>query len=279
MPVSTYAALLAKLANPTQEIREGCLVSDPTIGSGGPAYVSTWATASHLPSTGVVPTTAAIPDHTFAGSLQQFNKAGTDQRAWLRRFDAAFNTGQSSTGLILLVDRLAHIGGLNATTTTPQTVAFPALTRFTSGVGVWAAAEIYTAIGATGTTLTISYTNTVPTAGQTSSAITFGGAGWNSAQRILPISLEAGDLGVTAVASATVLATTGTAGNFGVTLYKTLDAWPIQAMVPALFTGAPLPTFGGMPSIPDGACLQLIQLLPGGVANQYHSAVVDFFED
>jgi hypothetical protein len=71
--------------------------------------------------------------------------------------------------------------------------------------------EIYTLIGTTATTVTCSYTNQAGTSGRTTPAMTFGGTG-------LP--LQQGDTGVRSVQSVTVLATTGTAGAFGVVLAK-----------------------------------------------------------
>jgi len=279
MSVSTLAALFSKLASPTQEIRHLASGSSPAQNTQTCPIVSEWITASRAPTAGSTPGAAATCDRTTAGALGQFNKAGTEQRAWLRRFDIAYATGTQGTGMFMLVDRLAHVGGLSGTVTTAQTVGFPALTRFTSGVGVWAGVEIYTGVGATGTTLTASYTNTVPTAGQTSQPIAFGGTGLNNIRRILPISLAAGDLGVTAMASVTVLATTGTAGNFGVTLFKTLGAWPAVSVLPYLLNGAPLPYFGAMPAIPDNACLQLLYTGQNGPSSNTNVAVVDFFED
>jgi len=278
MSVSTYAALLNKLLNPTQEIKAIAAATSPAQSTQTCPLVSEWITAGRGPTVGVAPGAAAIPTNATAGALGQSNKAGTEQRAWLKRFDISYGQNTPGVGMFLLVDRLAHMSGLSGIVTTAQTVGFPALTRFTSGAGVWAAIEFYVAVGATGTTLTMSYTNTVPTAGQTSQPIAFGGTGLNNIRRILPISLASGDTGVTAVASVTVLATTGTAGNFGVNLFKTLAAWPAVSAIPYLMSGQPLPYFGMMPAIPDNACLQFLYIGGSGLGNT-NVQVVDFFED
>lgn len=273
MSVSTLSALLAKLRNPSQlsafvkngQVTTGTHWNSEWIQPGDPAAASTPGT------------TAAICDRTTPGAVGQLNKAGSEQRAWLRQMTSG-GSAANLMGALLLVDRLAHVGGLSGTVTTAQTVAFPALTRSTSGEGVWAGAEIYTAVGATGTTATISYTNTVPTAGQTSPAIVFGGSGFQNARKVMPFGYASGDTGITAVASVTVLATTGTAGNFGVSLFKTLGWWPLNNASPYGNRGTPLDLPGPMPVIPDDACLQLLHFGSGQVATIL-TAQLTFFED
>lgn len=128
----------------------------------------------------------------------------------------------------MLVDLLNVSGGLNGTLTTAQTTGLPtaALPRYTDGVGVCIGIRIYTAVGATATTLTCSYTNQAGTAGRTSKPIVFGGASANTAGVLLIVPLQDGDTGVRSVESITVAATTGTAGNFGVWLFKPLALLP-----------------------------------------------------
>ena len=86
------------------------------------------------------------------------------------------------------------------------------------------ALEIYSAIGTSAGTITASYTNEAGTSGQASPATSFGVSGFQQAQRFIPLPLAAGDVGVRAVASVAMSATSGTAGNFGVTLFKPLGA-------------------------------------------------------
>jgi hypothetical protein len=137
------------------------------------------------------------------------------------------NIVSDQPGSIILYDRLVQQGGLGATTLTAQTVSTPGLTRYTNGIGVEMWAEVYTAIGGTAHTISASYTNTVPAAGQTSQAATFGGAGADNAQVIIPMPLAVGDNGVTAVSTVTVSASTGTAGSFGITLGYPLVVLPV----------------------------------------------------
>ena len=174
------------------------------------------------------PTTAVTVNNATAGSLQQGTPGGG-----VDLFLAGFVASAHVAGTLVVYDRLAQQGGLSATTTGAQTTNLPtaALSRYTSGVGVEAWLEIYTAIGTTATTVKASYTNTVPASGQTTpqgtNGPTFGSAGFDGAQQILPLGLQSGDLGVKAVASVTITASTLTAGNFGVTLAYPLAVLPM----------------------------------------------------
>lgn len=171
------------------------------------------------------PTTASVPNNGTAGSLKQTTSASSTKKRLLSIVCVALVTGS-----VILYDRLGQQGGLNGTVTTAQTTNLPtsALTRYTSGVGVEPLIEIYTQIGATGTTATISYTDDAGNTGQTSPAFTFGGTGFREAQRMLPVPLAAGDVGVRAVANVDLVATTGTAGAFGVTLAYPLVTLPLS---------------------------------------------------
>lgn len=174
-----------------------------------------------VPSDGIAPTTVAAPTNLTTGSLRYSNASGGRSKYLLH---AAATCG--AAGTLILYDRLLHIGGLSATTTTPQTVA-GSLTRNTGGLGNQIWAEIYTQIGATGTTITASYTNETGASGHTTQAATFGNTGFREVQRMIQMPLASGDAGVQVVASCTVLASTLTAGNFGITVLKQLVAIPL----------------------------------------------------
>jgi len=139
-------------------------------------------------------------------------------------------TGGFMHGAYIFVDRLSHQGGLNATGTGAQTTNLPtaALPRYTDGRDVMLGLEIYTQIGSTATTVTVSYTNESGTSGRTTPAVVFGGTGTREVGRFMVFPLQAGDSGVRSVQSVTVAATTGTAGNFGVVLFKPLFMVPIN---------------------------------------------------
>lgn len=170
------------------------------------------------PCEGVAASTAAVPDNTLLGSLQQVDPSGGRQK-WLTAIEAVakYNEATSScTGVMYLFDRLLHKGGLSGTNTGAQTIqssGSPALTRYTNGLGneIWL--EINTQIGATPTTITAAYTDENNNS-YTTQAVTFGGTNFREKTRIIRLPLAAGDRGVKTLASVTVLATTGTAGDF-----------------------------------------------------------------
>ena len=212
---------------------------------------------------GAVPTSPEAPTSATLGSLI-FQNGGTGTLAILGSRWTGINYGQ-----IIIADRLSHQAGLSGTVTGEQTTNLPtaALTRSTSGVGVMIGLTIYTAIGGTSTvatTVTVSYTNTADTAGRISPAVAIGATGFNLANRMIQIPLAAGDLGVKSVQSVTLAASTGTAGNFGVTLYKPLYVIGVESSSAVthntFLTGA---TFGLIPEIPDNACLFPIGIIGG----------------
>jgi hypothetical protein len=134
-------------------------------------------------------------------------------------------TGAGGGGMAgIMIDLLNINGGLSGTVTTPQTTNLPtaALTRYTSGEGVMAGIIILNQVGNTLTTVTVSYTNQAGTSGRTSTATSFGQTTFREINIFIPIPLQAGDTGVRSIESVTLAGTTGTAGNFGVCLYKPL---------------------------------------------------------
>lgn len=202
---------------------------------------------------GSAPTSVEVPTRTTPGAIP-LPATGSGRERWLTQVFGA----SSTAGMLILVDRLLHIGGLSGTSTADQTVqgASPSvvLTRNTGGVGNIAFYEIYATVGGTGTTLTMTYTDDAGNSGQTST-INFGAVGFRETQRIQAIPLAAGDLGVRAVEKVKLTATTATAGNFGITIARPLAYVPI-----GLSGGSGWRDFTtGLPSIPkidDDACLQ-----------------------
>jgi hypothetical protein len=232
---------------------------------------SLWLTA---PFAGAAPTTAAVPTSATTGAWRQLNSSGVQRIA-------SIEASCAQGGYLIIADRLSHQGGLSGTVITAQTtnLGTAALTRYTSGIGVMAGLEIYSAVGTTGTTVTASYTNTTPTSGRTSIATTFGGTGFREAGRMILLPLQQGDDGVTAVASVTVLASTVTAGNFGVTLFKPLLAIPIpfnpgqQFVYDAVLNMSTL-----MPQVVNNACLFTL-FVANTSASGVFQGVVNFIEE
>ena len=165
----------------------------------------------------------------------------------------------SVVGGVLLCDRLVEYGGLSGTSTSAQTLSSVTLpTRAGTGQGCQIWLDWYTATGSTAVTATVSYTNSAATAGRSGSVSV---AASTPANRCLPLSMAAGDVGVQAAASVTLSATTGTAGNFGLTIRKPIQffAMPVVA-IPAFMGYAET----ALSQIPDdsnsSACLELLVL-------------------
>lgn len=214
---------------------------------------SMW-TYDGMPAGGTVPTSAAIPDRTTTGALT-FTPPGGSREKFLISIGAA----PSIAGVYLLYDRLFHIGGLSASITTSQTVqgspASPAITRNTGGAGNMVWVEIYTTLGTTATTITMTYTNQGGTSGKTSSVL-IGGTNAREVTRVLRMPLAAGDSGVQSVQSVQLTASTGSVGNFGITIAQPLAWMPVGAAG----VGGWRDYTTGLPSIPainPDACLAL----------------------
>lgn len=214
-----------------------------------------------VPSTGVgpaIPTTAAALTKADTSALNYYLPNYTPEVPYI--IGARVNTA-GARGAFLIVDRLSHQGGLDGTAITTQTTNLPtaALTRYTDGVGVMIGLTIYTTIGATGTTVTASYTNQAGTPGRTTVAQAIGATGFNAAGRMIILPLAAGDTGARSVESVTLTATTGTAGNFGVTLFKVLGGICVYesqgVFVGDIITGG---VVGGLASFDDNAHLSLL---------------------
>lgn len=206
-----------------------------------------------------VPTTSIALDKDSAQSMGSIPDISTGRLTFL---GARINTSTVGAGGAILMDLLNVNGGLSGIVTgSAQTTNLPtaALTRYTSGEGVMAGIVIYTLVGATATTVSISYTNSAGTSGRTSTATTFGGTGFREVAILIPIPLQAGDTGVRSIESVTVTATTGTAGNFGVCMFKPLAMISLESAtgampLDAVSTGC---IIGSLCEIDQNACLAI----------------------
>jgi hypothetical protein len=149
---------------------------------------------------------------------------------------ARISTTNYGAASMMVVDLLNVSGGLNGTLTTPQTTNLPtaALTRYTSGEGVMAGIVVYTIIGTTQTTVTISYTNSAGVSGRTSTATIIGGGFYREVGILIPIPLQGADKGFRSIESVTLAGTTGSAGNFGVCMFKPLAMISLESATGAM---------------------------------------------
>lgn len=240
--------------------------------------MSLWTAA---PNAGVAPSTAATCNTNTTGALLAEPKLTTFTNAlFVSQLELACATNGFTS--LMLIDRLSHQGGLSGTATAVQTTNLPtaALPRYTDGVGVMAALEIYTAIGTVAVTATVSYTNEAGTSGRTSKAVVLGGTSDNAVGRFIPIPLQDDDQGIRAVASVTPSTSTAASGNYGVTLFKPLMLIPNVANLAHAIQERCLNSFiggyGCCPEIFDDACLQLLAIAnttgTGAVHGAFHLA-------
>ena len=184
-------------------------VSNRTAGD----LASLWKLAG-FPTVGVTPTTASYCGSSLVGSWPMPDP-GT-----LQQYIAKMTASSSVIGQLILMDRLAHMGGLSGTLTTAQTVNLDIVTPASQGrcgadgTGVLWCLEWYTDTGATAVTATITYTNQDDVSGRTTTVAL---AATRRASLLLPILPNISDLRIKSIQSVQLSATTGTAGNFGVT--------------------------------------------------------------
>lgn len=246
MPISTLDDLRAAIREQRDQVNVN--VATTTVIAG--RTYDQW-----VPSTpaGVAPTTAVVPTSATTGAIG-FANAG----AGLRNVIVGVRYNAQSPGVLLICDRLSHQGSLSGNVAGAQTTNLPtaAITRG-GAVGVWLGLTIYSQIGTTATTVTASYTNQVPTSGRTTPAVAIGGTGFREANRMILLPLQEGDTGVTSVQSVSLAVGTGTVGAFGVTLFRPLLALHLESIHGVLSAGGIISgnTAGGMPEVPNDACL------------------------
>lgn len=243
MAITTYDQLIAAIAA-AQPVR----TYEASITTVAGDFFSLW-TAGGNPGAGATPASGAgvAPTSSTAGAIPWTNPGGSNT-AYLGKFAAS----AAEIETIILADRLVHTAGLSGLLTSSQTVNSAAITRnYTGGTayaeGLWL--EVYTALGATAATATVSYTNQAGTSGQSGTASIPASA---KVGFLAPVSLAVGDYGVQSVQSVTLSADTGTAGSFGVTL-----TWDIcSARVQVIGGGETLSWAGtSLPIIQPSACL------------------------
>lgn len=248
MAFANYAAYKSAIGNNNKIVGKQALSLSVIVGK----IANTFVLSS---PTGTAPTTAVVPTNETIGGFQQANGgAGT---LCIASAQCALRTSAGGSFTTVIADILSHQGGLSGTVATAQTTNLPtaALTRYTDGAGVMMGLTIYTQIGTTATTVTASYTNQDGTAGQVSPAVFIGSTSFRNAGQLILLPLAAGDTGVRSVESVTLAATTGTAGNFGVTLFKPLAmiCTDIAGPMSQDMVGGGL--LGGLPEVLDNACL------------------------
>jgi hypothetical protein len=179
--------------------------------------VSLWR-ATGAPAQGAIPTAFATCDNNLLGAIPLPTLGAL--KGYVNRWAPLGAT----IGTWILFDRLAHMAGLSGIIVTPTTqavnvdlIAAAAAGRCqANGSDVQWFLEIYTDLGATGVNCTVNYNNQSDAA-QNAAAIALGAT--PRASRLYQIIPNAGD-SIKKVNTVILSATTGTAGNFGVTARK-----------------------------------------------------------
>lgn len=200
---------------------------------------SLWTVSGH-PGAGATPATTpgAVPVRTTTGAMHIENP----DTGFVSILDRLALAAAIEGTVLVLYDRLVHVAGLSGTSVVAQTVNSTAITRpdaLGEDVEIWL--EWYSATGATPRTVSASYTNEAGTAGRTTPSIDFPVS--PVAGQMLRLPLQDGDLGCRSVQTVTLSGSTGTAGNFGVTLLRTVSMLTVEDLAQ------------GKVEIPANACL------------------------
>ena len=164
--LSNFDGLLAALAN-KQQAQYLNKASIANMTAGFPA--SLWR-ATGSPAQGAIPGAAAQCTKVLTGAVTYNNPTSPDLLYMAKATIAAQNVGTQ----VNVFDRIAHMGGLVGNVTTAQTVNLaPATTRGAYADMQWYI-EIYTDIGTTATTITITYTDVNDVSGKTITGIAIG---------------------------------------------------------------------------------------------------------
>lgn len=260
MAITTADALISAMGNNATRL----IIDKASIGSTGVGQVMSLWRATGQPGQGAIPTTTAVPDHTTVGAIgfTQQTAPATSYLGILEGF--CVNAGTT----LEIHDRLAHMGGLNGTLTTAQTanVDLDALTANNivtrrgaadySDVTWWL--EWYAPTGATVVTATVNVTFNDGTSGNLS-GISLAASRQLAFMQPLNGFIAPADSGkfIRDVNTVTLSATTGTAGNFGITAtrYRAALYKPVaNARFTSDWSGL------GLPEIPNSSCLFPIQI-------------------
>lgn len=255
MSISTRDQLIDALGNKSSRfVIDKASIASQAAGT----FVSLWR-ATGQPGQGAIPSTAAVCDNTLTGAI-----GFTQQVAPATSYGAWANAVCSNSAATLEIhDRLMHMGGLNGTLTTAQTVNLDVNANLASGnidkrkgdsnfsdIQWWL--EWYTATGSTAVTATVSVTYNDGTSGTLSAAL----AATRPASFMLPLNrlIPAAAAGkyIRDVDSVQLSATTGAAGSFGVTATRPRMTMPLLlANKMEIFDWAAL----GLPEVANSSCL------------------------
>lgn len=235
-----------------------------------------WA-ASGYPSAGVNPSTAVGTQFssstagapllgTTAGSSYALAEI-TANASWNPTIYQTTNPMASNTEyMIHIFDRVWGNGGLPMNTTARQSWVFPALTRYTSGVGLSLWLRLYGYVGLSNTTMRIEYVNSAGGSSTLSFSVPFNTDVIFSPYACIPLPLLAGERGIRSISAVTLnpAPTANPSGIYGFLIAKYLGCYRVNSA--DSLTGTSI--FNGLPSFDGAACLSF-----GLSLGQTHSVV------
>lgn len=251
MTITTRDQLIDALANNSSRlVIDKASLANAVAGQ----FFSLWTSAG-VPGAGSAPGAAAVPTKATTGAFGFTNQTApaTSYIAWL-----ATLASNNATNLEIH-DRLAHMSGLSGTVTTSQ----GALSLVTSDPGAdrrgdanysdvqwWL--EIYTALGSTGVNATVAVTYNDDSTGNLA-AIALGAT--PRVGRLYPLVSAVAGKFIKAVTGVTLSATTGTAGNFGITATR-----PRTSVSMPLANKTETQDWAslGLPAVPNDSCLMML---------------------
>lgn len=261
MTITTRDQLIDAMANNSSRIVfDKASIASQTANS----FCSLWR-ATGQPGQGAIPTTAAVCNDSLLGSLQ-FAQQTAPATSYLTILEAVTSNASMT---LEIHDRLMHMGGLSGTVATAQTVNLDLDANLAtddldarkgdanySDVQWWL--EWYTATGSSVVNATVNVTYNDGTSGNLTAQSL---AATRPASHMIPLNrlIPAADSGkyIRDVNTVTLSATTGTAGNFGVTATR-YRAANFLALANARWSSdwAAL----GLPEITNNSCLFAIML-------------------
>lgn len=261
MTITTVDGLVSAMGNNSSRL----IIDKASIANAAAGQFHSLWRATGQPGQGAIPTGAASCDNTLLGALQ-FTQQTSPATSYLGILEGlCANAGTT----LEIHDRLGHMGGLSGVVTTAQTVGLDINALLASDnidarkgdanfsdVQWWL--EWYSDTGGTAVTATVNVTfNDGSSANLTGISL----AATRRASLMIPLNglIQAADAGkfIRDVNTVTLSATTGTAGNFGVTAtrYRAALYKPVaNARFTADWAGL------GLPEIPNESCLFAIQV-------------------
>lgn len=209
--------------------------------------------AGSAPSSGLA---GDIPTKATTGAISFVNPAGGNGLYFARSVASLVTASLTSGGALYLYDRLWHNSGIDATSTSAQTINSATLTRpdaLGNGAELWW--QVYALMGAGTPTVTATYTNPAGTGSRSGSSGVLPTT--MAAGRTGPFTLNSGDEGVKSVQTWQASATF-TSGTIGLVIRRQVAMLTTRVDARSTIEDA---LEAAMTSVPSDACLELLWLV------------------